>query len=137
MTGDTMEEIMLLGKGTGALPTASALVSDVIYAATHSEIKYSTLKQASAKESSFIEDFESGYYLRLFATDEVGLLAKITSVFAKYKVSIVRIAQKNEGEGVALVIITSPMRETIVNKIVEKINELDTATVGACIRVEE
>ena len=51
--------------------------------------------------------------------------------------SIVRIAQKNEGEGVALVIITSPMRETIVNKIVEKINELDTATVGACIRVEE
>ena len=75
--------------------------------------------------------------MRLFATDELGLLAKITSVFAKYKVSIVRIAQKNEGEGVALVIITSPMRETIVNKIVEKINELDTATVGACIRVEE
>lgn len=137
MTGDTMEEIMLLGKGTGALPTASALVSDVIYAATHSEIKYSTFNQAPAKEINFIEDFESGYYLRLFATDEVGLLAKITSVFAKYKVSIVRIAQKNEGEGVALVIITSPMRETIVNKIVEKINELDTATVGACIRVEE
>ena len=40
LKGDAMDDIMLYGRGAGALPTGSSVVSDVIYAATHSDIKF-------------------------------------------------------------------------------------------------
>ena len=67
LRGDAVDDIMLYGKGAGALPTASAVVSDVIYAATHAEMKYSTYKNTAAAETGvkFVSDFSSAYYLRL------------------------------------------------------------------------
>ena len=132
---------MLYGRGAGALPTASAVVSDVIYAATHSDVKYSTFKnQATAEKSTkFITDFESGYYLRLSVADEVGVLAKMTSIFAKCNVSVVEIAQKGratESSRVPLIIITHETRENSIKKAIEKINETDYAKVEAFVRVE-
>jgi homoserine dehydrogenase len=141
MTGDAVDDVMLYGRGAGALPTASAVVSDVIYAATHSDVKYSTFKnQATAeKTTKFITDFESGYYLRLSVADEVGVLAKMTSIFAKCNVSVVEIAQKGratETSRVPLIIITHETRENSIMKAIKKINETDYAKVEAFVRVE-
>ena len=47
LTGDSVGDVMLYGRGAGALPTGSAIVSDIIYAATHSENKYSTFKNTA------------------------------------------------------------------------------------------
>ena len=59
LTGDAVDDVMLYGRGAGALPTASAVVSDVIYAATHSEIKYSTFKNNATADSDtkFVSNF--------------------------------------------------------------------------------
>ncbi len=142
MTGDAVDDVMLYGRGAGALPTASAVVSDVIYAATHSEVKYSTFKNKATaeKNTKFITDFESAYYLRLSVADEVGVLAKMTSIFAKCNVSVVEIAQKgraSETSRVPLIIITHQTRENSIKKAIEKINQSDYAKVEAFIRVEE
>ncbi len=142
MTGDAVDDVMLYGRGAGALPTASAVVSDVIHAATHSDIKYSTFKNKATaeKQTKFITDFESGYYLRLSVADEVGVLAKMTSIFAKCNVSVVEIAQKgraSETSRVPLIIITHATRENAIKKAIAKINETDYAKVEAFIRVEE
>lgn len=48
LRGDAMDDIMLYGRGAGALPTGSAVVSDIIYAATHSDIRYSTFRNTAA-----------------------------------------------------------------------------------------
>ncbi|MBQ4268713.1 MAG: homoserine dehydrogenase, partial [Clostridia bacterium] len=74
LTGDAVEDVMLYGRGAGSLPTASAVVSDVIYAATHSEIKYSTFKntEKADKETQFVTDFSSAYYIRLAVADNTG-----------------------------------------------------------------
>lgn len=142
MTGDAVDDVMLYGRGAGALPTASAVVSDVIYAATHSDIKYSTFKNKATAEkgTKFVANFESGYYLRLSVSDEVGVLAKITSIFAKYNVSVGEIAQKgkaSEDGRVPLVIITHSTRENSIKKAIDKINESGYATVEAFVRAEE
>ena len=142
MTGDAVDDVMLYGRGAGALPTASAVVSDIIYAATHSDIKYSTFenKATADKSTKFIADFESGYYLRLSVADVVGVLSKITTIFAKYNVSVVEIAQKGRAseEGrVPLIIITHATRENAIKKAIAKINETDYAKVEAFIRVED
>ena len=143
MQGDAVGDVMLYGRGAGALPTASAVVSDVIYAATHSEIKYSTFKNTANADSKvkFISDFESAYFLRLSVDDKPGVLAKISGVFAKCGMSIVQIAQKLnatdlEPGKVPLVIVTHKTTENTVKKAVEKINALNMGKVETLIHVE-
>ncbi len=141
LRGDALDDIMLYGKGAGAFPTASAVVSDVIYAATHSEIKYSTFKNTATADSDvkFVSDFANAYYIRLSVADEAGVLAKISSIFAKYGISIVEIAQKSKPEGenrVPLIIITHKTHENAIKNVVTKINATDFAAVESTIRVE-
>ncbi len=144
LTGDAVDDVMLYGRGAGALPTASAVVSDVIYAATHSEVRYSTFKNNATAEPNikFVSDFTSAYYIRLSVEDKVGVLTKITGIFAKQNVSIVEIEQKSkgefgcEGDRVPLVIITHKTKENSVKNAVAKINALDFASVESVIRVE-
>lgn len=142
LRGDALDDIMLYGKGAGAFPTASAVVSDVIYAATHSEIKYSTFKNNATADSNvkFISDFSTAYYIRLSVVDKAGVLAKISSVFAKYGISIVEIAQKGRecenSDLVPLVIITHKTRENAIRNAVAKLKTSELATVESVIRVE-
>lgn len=133
---------MLYGRGAGALPTGSAIVGDVIYCATHSNYQYSTFKntEEAAPSTKFITNFESAYYIRLNATDRPGVLAKVSSVFARCKISVAQMSQEREPVGddgtVPLIFITHVTHENNVNKAVKLINESDeVAKVAAVIRV--
>ena len=157
LKGDAMDDVMLYGRGAGALPTGSSVVSDVIYAATHSEVKYSTFKNTAAadKDTKFVSDFESAYYLRLAAEDRAGVLAKVSGILARYGVSIVELVQKGnaelpEGETeagfgadtsaaeerVPLILVTHGTTENSIRGAVAKINASGIANVEALIRVE-
>lgn len=142
ITGDCVEDVMLYGRGAGALPTGSAIVGDVIYCATHSNYQYSTFKntEEAAPSTKFITNFESAYYIRLNATDRPGVLAKVSSVFARCKISVAQMSQEREPVGddgtVPLIFITHVTHENNVNKAVKLINESDeVAKVAAVIRV--
>ncbi len=139
LSGDAVDDVMLYGRGAGALPTGSAIVSDVIYAATHSENRYSTFEnnETADKDVNFISDFKSAYYLRLTVKDEAGTLAKITSILGKNGVSIVELAQKEgcEDGRVPLVIFTHETKEMAIRSAVEKINALEIAKVDTVLRV--
>jgi leucyl aminopeptidase (aminopeptidase T) len=117
---------MLYGRGAGALPTASAVVSDVIYAATHTDVKYSTFKNTATAENNvkFVSDFSSAYYIRLSVEDKAGVLAKISGIFAKYGISIVEVAQRgqkaDENSCIPVIVITHQTTENRVKKAVEK-----------------
>ena len=128
---------MLYGRGAGALPTGSAIVSDVIYAATHSEIRYSTFKNTAnaEKDVRFPSDFSSAYYLRIKVSDKTGVLAKIAALFAKYNISIVEMLQKGEGETASVTLITHETRELAIRNAVSKINALEVASVESVLRV--
>lgn len=142
LTGDAVENVMLYGRGAGAFPTASAVVSDVIYAATHSEIKYSTFKNNATAERNvkFVSDFESAYYIRLSVKDEAGVLAKICGIFAKYGVSIVEMTQKGrknrEDNYVPLILITHKTTENSVKNAIAKLGATDYVKVKSVIHVE-
>ncbi|MBR7186407.1 MAG: homoserine dehydrogenase [Clostridia bacterium] len=140
VTGDSVGDIMLYGRGAGALPTGSAIVSDIIYAATHSENKYSTFKNtASATEGvKFLNDFASGYYLRLTVNDEPGVLAKIAAILARYSISIVELIQRSsekEAGKATLVLVTHETRELSVKNAVAKLNATELAKVESVLRV--
>ena len=134
---------MLYGRGAGSLPTASAVVSDVIFAATHSDIKYSTFKNTenASPETKFVSNFESAYYLRLSVDDRAGVLAKITGFFGKEGISIVEVAQKGKecdlDERVPLIIITHVSNENAIKKATAKINASGLGEVQSVVRVEK
>ena len=140
LQGDSVGDIMLYGRGAGALPTGSAIVSDVIYAATHSENKYATFRNTQSAEPGvkFVTDFRSRYYIRLTVRDRVGILSKVAGIFSHYNISIVDFVQKGEDiENIPIILITHETGELSVRRAVEKIAQLDdVCEVNTVIRVE-
>ncbi|MDE6411692.1 MAG: homoserine dehydrogenase [Clostridia bacterium] len=136
--GDAVGDIMLYGRGAGSLPTGSAIASDIIYAATHTDMKYSPFKneEVADKDTNFVDDFMSAYYLRLSVEDESGVLAKIASVLGKNHVSIKEMIQKKKKGGKAsIVLVTHETHELAVKNAVEKINSTEIAQVESVLRV--
>ena len=141
LVGDSVGEIMLYGRGAGALPTGSAIVSDVIFAIKHGEYFYATFdnNQKGNKETKFVSDFTSQYFIRLSVKDTAGVLSKISGVFAKHGVSIKEVKQVAGGEGEAqIIIITHTCNESLVKKTLEKLEKLDEVfAIKSTIRMED
>ncbi|MDE6597726.1 MAG: homoserine dehydrogenase, partial [Clostridia bacterium] len=139
LSGDSVEDVMLYGRGAGEMPTGSAIVGDVIYCATHQGFNYSTFKNTEKADPStkFVKNFESAYYLRMNVEDKVGVLSKITSVLGKYGISVAQIVQEKDDKvgTVPLIVITHITKENSVNKAVADINGAGVAKVDAVIRV--
>lgn len=140
ITGDCVENIMLYGRGAGAMPTASAIVGDVIYCATHSDFNYSTFNNTENADptTNFIADFSGAYYMRLKAQDKAGVLSKVTSVLSKHNISVAQVIQES-GRADGTVPIMLVTHETYENDIWKAVNEINSdggfATVSAVIRV--
>ena len=141
IVGDNVGEIMLYGRGAGALPTASAVVSDIIFALKHAEYFYTSFKndEVGAKETKYVSDFTSQYYIRLLVSDASGTLAKISGTFAKYGISLKEVKQITaEDDKAQIIIITHESKESAINKAVAKFKEAEEVfEFKSAIRIEE
>ena len=113
--GDAVDDTMFYGRGAGELPTASAIMGDVIDSARNTRfhcngrISCTCYKELAIKH---IDEIESRYFLRLQVEDRPGALASIASVFGNNNVSIAQIVQKNSIAGIAeIVVITDNVLE--------------------------
>ncbi|MDE6505426.1 MAG: homoserine dehydrogenase [Clostridia bacterium] len=139
ITGNSVENVMLYGRGAGALPTGSAIVGDIIYCATHPNHNYSTFKNTETADpgTKFVKNFESEYYIRLSAEDKAGVLSRITSLLGKHSISVSQVIQdKGETGGKApLIMITHLTKERYIEKAVADINATGIAEVNSVLRV--
>ncbi len=133
VTGNIVNDVMFYGSGAGSLPTASAVLGDVISTAHHilngttgTGMIMTDTKRIPFHSSRKLKD---SYYFRLIVDDVPGVLSQIAAAFADNGISIKEVVQKQRMEGTAeLVIITeSTERENILQ--VEKDLE-----VLSCIR---
>ena len=118
ITGDAVGETMFYGRGAGQMPTASAIVADLvdilIGKAKHT---FERLRLFPGRTESLrvrgIGEIESRYYLRFNALDRPGVLARITGEFGRHEISISSVIQKERHatRAVPLVIMTHPARE--------------------------
>ncbi len=137
---DAAGEVMFYGRGAGELPTASAVVGDIIDVTRN--IEFSSLGRISCScyknlPIKNIEQIESMYFLRIECQDEPGVLARIAKVFGDNQVSISQFIQKDAIDGVAeLVIITHKVFECDIRKSVAELGDLDIVhKVSSIIRV--
>ncbi len=140
LTGDSVDDVMLYGRGAGALPTGSAIVGDIIYCATHDNFNYSPFENTEEADAStkFVENFESAYYINLAVTDKAGVLAKIAAIFARHGVSVAKMVQEgnSQDDTVPLIFVTHLTRENNINKAIADIKASeDIASVQSIIRV--
>ena len=142
--GDAVGSTLYYGRGAGAMPTGSAVVSDI------SDIAGKIVSYAAGRIPALersrkpkilmkMDDVLSMYYFRFSALDKPGVLSKISGILGKNNISIVSVIQKgrHEHKAVPLVVLTHTARERDVLRAIREINRLSVVTSKTVfIRVE-
>ncbi len=140
--GDAVGEAMFYGQGAGSMPTASAIIGDVMEAARN--IQYNNRGRIACtcfydKPIKPMSSVAAKYYLRLKAADRPGVLAAIAGVFGEREVSIDSVIQKRTiGDLAELVLITHRVREENMQDALKVLANLEVVDqIAGMVRVEE
>jgi homoserine dehydrogenase len=141
VVGDAVGELFYHGLGAGQMPTASAVVADMVdTCAGRSQITFRNMELWSKRTMNVrLCDFSQlpgRYYLRLVVEDHPGVLAEITGVLGRHQISIASIIQHEPSDTsrphlVPLVIMTHQAAEGATQRAVEEIGRLKTVRAGA------
>ncbi len=141
--GNAVGETLFYGAGAGSLPTASAVMADVLglttnLAAAHiNPLGYVRSDQRKKNTVLSTDEQQSAHYLRITVADQPGVMAKIAGILAEKSISIEAIIQKepesNENEAV-IVIVTQEVKEADLQQAIVAIKALDT-TKGDIMRI--
>jgi homoserine dehydrogenase len=136
--GGAVGQLMLLGRGAGGGPTASAVLGDLIDAAKNlrSGSRGATIGTLHKTPIRPIDETASQFYVSLDAADRPGVLAAIAGVFGEHNVSIQSMQQKGGGDEARLIFVTHLAREADLAATIHEVRELDAvARVGSVLRV--
>lgn len=148
LKGNAVGSVMFYGRGAGMMPTASAVLADVV------DICRNITKNATQRVSPLsyieksvrdveikpIENLEIPYYLRFSVLDKPGVLSKISGILGNHNISILSVMQKDRkvGGAVPIVIMTHHAKE---KELMAALNETDKMDVvldkTVCLRIEE
>jgi len=142
--GSAVGQVMYYGRGAGMMPTASAVVADVIDVAignSATTFRHLILKSRSetAPLIEKIGNLVSRFYIRLMVKDQPGVFAQIGKILAENAVSISGVLQ-HEGRGpdntVPVVIVTHPTQQSKVSAALEGLDKVDSiCSKPVCIRI--
>ncbi len=142
--GNAVGQVMYYGRGAGMMPTASAIVADIIDVALGNSaavFEYLQLKPRKEIDSLIdkIDNLVCRFYIRIMCKDKPGVIAQWSKVLAEHQISISG-ALQHEGIGpdntVPVVIATHPTPQKNITAALKDMEELDT--IGAkpvCIRI--
>lgn len=134
--GNAIGNSLYYGPGAGRLPTASAVVADLIDAVRElnldrdsrlAEFGFAQVLESHDLPVLDADAFTSCYYLRMSVADEVGVLADITKILAQNGISIESIVQKTEAKTdniVPLIVLTDEVSEKCLNTALAQIEAL-------------
>lgn len=128
INGNAVGPLFLHGLGAGSLPTASAVLGDImsIMKDIYDSTGYVTKKFPLAPIAN-IDNSVSPWYLRLMVHDTVGVLRDVAGIFAKQSISIAQVIQKKQQEdGVPLVFMT---HETTVKAMRNALAEIKATNI--------
>jgi len=134
--GDAVGELMLYGRGAGGRPTASAVLGDLIDAASNLSRAPTAPREVAKARIRPIDELSSQYYLNLEVADRPGVLAAVAGVFGAHDVSIKAAEQEGLGDEARLIFITHVARERDMQATLRGLHALDVVDrVGTLLRV--
>ncbi len=135
LVGDVVGDIMLYGQGAGSLPTASAVVSDIMDVARN--LCHAQATRIPPTSFSFdqripirirsMQQLTCRYYLRFMVQDHSGILSKLAGILGSRGISIASVLQKGrqEGQTVPVVIMTHRASEHSVQEALREIESIE------------
>ena len=128
--GDAVDDAMFYGRGAGEMPTASAVVGDVIDVARNLEYNCTGRISCTCYRQIPVKDFgevQNKFFLRMQVKNLPGVLAQIAQVFGGHKVSIARVVQKNvHSDRAELVIVTEKVKERHMKDAIEELKQMES-----------
>ena len=149
VVGDAVGDTLFYGRGAGAMPTASAVVSDLIdvvtgRAASPARLPYLWSDRAAPVPLASPRQVKSRYYLRFTIADRPGVLAKLAGILGEHGISIASVIQHDPGDDapdlspVPLVIMTHLAIQADLHAALSEIDRLDDAHAPTvCLGVED
>jgi homoserine dehydrogenase len=148
VTGDASGDMMLMGRGAGMMPTASAVVSDIVDMARNRLsgvprrvplLGYQPERIRPIPVRS-IATLRTHYYIRIMAADRPGVLSSVSGILGEHDISIKSVTQKGrQSTGpVPVVMLTHRAEEAAVQQALARITRLDVvAEPPMLIRIED
>ncbi len=149
LIGDASGSVFLYGQGAGMMPTASAVVGDMIdisrdiMAGIWRKVPLRSYKKDSIEDITLrnMDDISTNYYFRFSAVDRPGVLSAISGILGSYNIGISSVIQKErklERDAVPLVVTTYKAREKDVQMALKEIDRLDIVLgKSVLIRIED
>jgi homoserine dehydrogenase len=137
--GDAAGELMLYGRGAGGVPTASAVLGDLIDAARNLQNgSPAPAPRRGATPLRPLAELHSAFYLSLDVMDQPGVLATVAKVFGDHGVSIRAMEQVGLGDEARLIFLTHTALEGDMQATIADLQGLDIVDrVGGFLRVIE
>jgi len=147
--GEALGSSLYFGRGAGGMPTATAVLADVIEVARNRRVatgvrvpalgyQWRDLRMTPIRP---IDDLMSEYYLRFMAVDRPGVLAKIAGILGEQSISIAAVIQRDRSEGdetVPLVMRTHVASERNLKAALSLVDQLPIVQgKSVSIRIEE
>lgn len=143
ISGSAVGEVMLVGPGAGQMPTASAVVGDLINLASALRLPdFAPYFQPSIDPRLSplcpVEDGESAYYIRLETEDSPGVIGNIGHALGGHQVSLHSLVQRGvtEDGSATIILLTHRSRERNVARAIREIEaQATTRQLGVALRV--
>lgn len=145
--GDAVGPTLYYGQGAGSLPTASAVVADLVdvtrlqMADPEHRVPHLAFQPDAMADIPVLDmaEVRTGYYLRLRVDDRPGVLADLARLLSDVGISIGSMFQQPHGEHQAdIIFLTHEAREGDINRALETIRGLPFVRSGVTrLRVEE
>jgi homoserine dehydrogenase len=131
LTGNMLGDVMFYGQGAGKLPTAAAVVSDIVDAVRHKNINLGIHWSEEVQSLLDVDNVEVKKLVRVAYDDKAAALASVKAVFGDTEV----VDGVAEGE---FAFVTSVAAEKAVNESVNKLlNSTGITDVLSSIRMEQ
>ena len=148
VSADAVDDILLYGRGAGMMPTASAVVSDIvdiarnILSGTVRRIPPLSYQRESIRKIPVLtmDDLVTHYYFRFAALDHPGVLSTISGILGKFNISLQSVHQKGRktNGSVPLVMLTHRAQEVDVKRALAEISGLNVVSdEPVLIRIED
>lgn len=144
--GDIVDDTMYYGRGAGRLPTGSAVIGDIMEAASDKlndvgiPVSVTMMLQRDTLKYCSAENLTKRCYVRLCLEDKPGAMAQVMTIFGNHNISIASVVQKERHEAgyAPVVILTQDARESEFAAAMAEIAALDVSCCEpVCMRLED
>jgi homoserine dehydrogenase len=136
---EAVGDLMFYGRGAGSLPTASAVMGDIVTVARGLLSGEQPIEGAYLRDKPLkpFDETRVQYYILLDVADEPGVLADVAATFGRHEVSIRSVWQEGTGDSAQLLLITHAAVERNVQATLHDLRELASVRdVASIMRVE-